>query len=329
MEACGHETKITARDRGAIFSLLDGYNFTYAGRGRGHVGLSGKARGLLKNSYIIHKIAKKFKPDMLLGIHNPYIAQVGKVLRTPSIIFTDTEHERLAHFLTFPFSDVLCTPSCFEKDLGPKQIRYEGYHELAYLHPNYFEPDASVLERLNLTKTEKFFIFRLVSWEASHDIGQRGFEEGTAGRLIRELESYGKVFITSEGGLSSSLKGYEVSLPPQDMHDLLYYAEMYVGEGGTMASEAAVLGTPSIFVNTLRLGYLNEQENKYGLVYNFSEAEGAMEKALELLENANLKRDWQKKREALLKDKIDVTRFMVDFVTGYPESFNDYRGGKN
>ena len=54
------------------------------------------------------------------------------------------------------------------------------------------------------------------------------------------------------------------------MHDLLYYATMYIGEGATMASEAAILGTPSIYINTLRLSYTDEEEAKYDLLYNYS-----------------------------------------------------------
>jgi hypothetical protein len=100
---------------------------------------------------------------------------------------------------------------------------------------------------------------------------------------------------------------------------------MYIGEGATVASEAAVLGTPALYVNTLRLGYTDEEEERYGLVYNFSDPttgeKKAFEKAIELLGNENLKHDWQKKRGKLLKEKIDVTKWMTEFIENYPESF--------
>ena len=112
------------------------------------------------------------------------------------------------------------------------------------------------------------------------------------------------------------------------MHDLLYYAAMCIGEGATMASECAVLGTPAIYVNTLRLGYTNEEKEKYNLIFNFSDPmngqQQARDKALELIEKPELKREWQKKREKLLNDKIDVTKFMTEFIENYPESFYEY-----
>ncbi|MCK4824015.1 DUF354 domain-containing protein, partial [bacterium] len=133
----GHEIKITARDKDVALQLLDAYGFEYENRGEGYTGLFRKAIGVIKINHRLYTIARRFKPDIVIGVHNPYIAQVGKLIRIPSIIFTDTEHAKLANYLTFPFTDVICTPSCFNKDLGKKQVRYNGYHELAYLHPNY------------------------------------------------------------------------------------------------------------------------------------------------------------------------------------------------
>tara|TARA_B100000315_G_C14584869_1_gene592441 strand:+ start:2797 stop:2976 length:180 start_codon:yes stop_codon:yes gene_type:complete len=52
------------------------------------------------------------------------------------------------------------------------------------------------------------------------------------------------------------------------MHDVLYYATLYIGEGATMASECAMLVTHAIYVNSLTAGTLEKQE-EYGLIYGF------------------------------------------------------------
>ena len=90
-----------------------------------------------------------------------------------------------------------------------------------------------------------------------------------------------------------------------------------------MATEAAVLGTPSIYISTLgsRLGNINELENDYGLMYAFDNPEDSIEKALELIRQPDLKAEWSDKRRQMLANKTDVTRFMVDFIDNYPESF--------
>jgi predicted glycosyltransferase len=179
---------------------------------------------------------------------------------------------------------------------------------------------------LGLSEDDKFVILRFVSWGASHDIGQRGFDSETKKELVKEIEKRAQVFITSEKALTEEFEKYRITVPLEKIHDLLYYATMYIGEGATMASEAAVLGTPAIYVNTLRLGYLDEQEERYGLVYNFSNPKTAhndvLTKAVEQLEDENIKNECHKKKAKLLSEKIDVTKFLTDFVENYPESFS-------
>ncbi len=324
MEKRGHQLKVTARDKDVALRLLKAYDIEYTAVGRAGKGKFNLVREWVERDRKIYAIARRFRSDILTGIHNPCVAHVARFTGAKSIIFTDTEHAKLANMLTFPFADVICTPSCFKKDLGKKQVRYNGYHEFAYLHPNYFTPDPSVLDELGLSENDRFIIVRFVSWGASHDIGQRGFDLQGKRRLVEELGKYGRVIITSESPLPEEFEKCRITLPPEKLHDLLYYATLYIGEGATIASECAVLGTPAIYVNTLRLGYLDEQEERYGLVYNFSNPETAqteaLEKAHELLRRKDLREEWQAKRERLLQDKIDVTEFMVKLVEGYSQS---------
>ena len=72
------------------------------------------------------------------------------------------------------FSDHILTPSAFTKDLGSKQIRFKGFMELCYLRPKYFKPNPKVLESLGLKEGEPFVIVRFVSWNANHDVGEKG-----------------------------------------------------------------------------------------------------------------------------------------------------------
>ena len=321
----GHQVYITARDRDVALRLLDSYELPYVSSGKAGKGLFELSRELIVREAKIYSQIRKFKPDVILGVGGTFIVYAAKLTKTPSIVFTDTEHARLANAITFPFADVICTPSCFRGELGKKQVRYEGYQELAYLHPNYFRPNEQVVDELNLTKGERLIVVRFVSWTSVHDPGQKGFDAGTKIDAVKQLESYGRVLISAEGELPYELGAYRMSLSPEKIHDLLYYATMYIGEGGTTASEAAVLGTPSIFVSTLTLGYLEELEHRYGLVYSFVDQDAALEKAVELLGDRDVKDKWQIKRRKMLAEKIDVTAFMVDFVERYPESFWEYR----
>jgi predicted glycosyltransferase len=270
--------------------------------------------------YKIYKTGKKFNADFYLGILNPATAISAKLAGKVSLTFTDTEHATFAKKVTFPFTNKIIVPTCYLGNLGKKKILYNGYHELAYLHPRYFKPDPRILKEIGRNESTPFIIVRFVSWGASHDVGQHGICDKLG--FVRELEKYGQILITSERTLPPELERYQVKISPEKMHDLLYYATLYVGEGATMATEAAILGTPSIFISSLAgtMGNFVELENRYHLVYSFNDEKQALKYALSVLDNPNSKERWAIERENFLKDKIDVTSVMIWFIEHYSES---------
>lgn len=323
----GHEVKIIAWEKDITLYLLDAYGFDYEVVGKNYNGLMKKAYGMLKSDIKSFKIAKEFKPD-ILAWGGLYLAHVSKLIRKPHIGFTDTEHASIANWLSFPFSDVICTPSCYNGKVNPKKhVMYNGYEELAYLHPNYFKQDSSVLDDFGLSKDDKFIILRFVSWESSHDIGEKGFDLDTKRQFIKEMENHGRIFITSEAKLGREFEKYRINTPAYKIHSLLYFATMYIGESPTMTTESAILGTPAICVSSwaCSCGNFEDLHNNYELIHCFKDQNNAITFALELLEDNDLKKKWQRKREKLLNEKIDVTKFMTDFIERYPESYHEYK----
>ncbi len=170
-----------------------------------------------------------------------------------------------------------------------------------------------------MAKNTKYVIIRFVSWNASHDIGQKGMTLSFKKRLVNEISKYAEVIISSEDKLPEEFKKYQFKIHPDKMHNVLAFASLFIGESSTMASESACLGTPAIYINSLEVGYCTEQE-EYGLLYNFRSPEGVLEKSLELIKTHNLKQKYIIAHEKMLSEKINVTAFLVWFVENYPES---------
>jgi predicted glycosyltransferase len=289
--------------------------------------LGGKIYGIFKFDYRLYKEAKIFKPDLFLSMASIYAAHAAFALRKPHIAFEDSEPVFEHQILYVPFTDHILTPIGLKKNFGAKQIRYPGFNEISYLHPNYFNPDQSILKMLNVNENEKYTLVRFVSFKASHDIGVKGFSNKDKITLINRLKKYGKVFITSEGNLSDNLKKYSVKIPPSKLQDALYYAFLYIGDSQTMATEAALLGTPAIrcnsFAKTKReMSNFIELEEKYKLVVNFNikNKNAAMDKAVSFFNNEKLKEEWIERKDILFSNKIDVTKFLIWFVENYPNS---------
>jgi len=101
---------------------------------------------------------------------------------------------------------------------------------------------------------------------------------------------------------------------------------MVFGESATMASEAAVLGIPAIYIDNDGRGYTNEQMNKYGIVFYYKESEQdqreAISKGVEILKYTE-KQKWLNARQNILSDKIDVTKFIIRVVEEYPKSIEN------
>jgi len=226
----------------------------------------------------------------------------------------DTETSKLQKRISLPFADRICTPDCYLLDHGSKQVRYPGYHELAYLHPDRFTPDPDVLAQIDATPKDTLVILRMVSWGAVHDIGDSGF--GDIRSVIDRLEAQGaRVLITAEDDLPAELDGYRIDAGPEQIHHLMAYADLFIGESATMATESAVLGTPAVFVSSSTRGYTDELESRYELVYNFS-GDDRQRRALETAE-AILGRDpsvYEARRETMLSEKIDTTRFQLQQI---------------
>lgn len=323
MRKRGHIILITASEKDITFKLLESYHLDFT-----NVGNYGKsAVTKLINIPIIdlkyYRLVKAFNPDVLIGFGSIRAAHASFLLKKPCINFEDTEHSTEQIRLYMPFVKVVCTPSCFNRDLGKKQIRFRGYMELASLHPNHFSPNPEVLHGLGLTPKDTFIVVRFVSWQASHDFGQHGIHDKIG--LVKALEQHGRVFITSEGSLPKQLDQYKINIPPDKLHDLLYYATLYVGEGATTASECSMLGTHAIYVNTLQLGYIFEEDERYGLVSDFSHRvctdTTVLLEAKKMLENKNLKKDGKLKMGQIIDENCDVTAFMIWFIENYPNSY--------
>lgn len=320
----GHNVFVTVKDIPVVKQLLSNYGISYINLGAKPDGLFKKKLEQLKYNWIIHGLVRKCKIDIGIG-SSVTLAHVSRISKMKSIILDDDDDDVEPLFVKYahPFSDTILSPNVMCRSCG-KTLYYSGYHELAYLHPNRFTPDASILNEVGVKSGEPYFILRFNAFKAHHDVGVEGLSIDKKRKLIDILSKKGKVFITTERNIDDEFKPYQLKVAPEKVHSLMYYATMLVGDSQTMTSEAAVLGTPAIRSNTFvgRISYLEEEEKKYGLTYGFlpSQADEMFAKIEELLSIPNLKEEWRKRRLKMLADKIDVTAFFTWFIENYPHS---------
>ncbi len=323
----GHEIVITSRDKEFALELLDGM-------GLKHYPLSALKKGgilslgkeLIARDYALLKIVNEVKPDVMAGIGGVFIAHVGKLTGIPSLAFYDTENATLQNAITYPLASAVIVPNCYETWVPKKRhIRYDGYHELSYLHPDYFTPNKNIAIQNGLAESGDTFFLRMVSWQANHDIGENGWSVELLRQTVDKLSKQGKVIISSESILPEDLAQHRYQGKVEDVHHVMAFCRAFIGESATMASECAVLGIPSIYAAETGRGYTNEQEARYGLVRNLKALSWDKLEPLidELLSHSS--EHWQSKREELLSNTIDVAKFVTGCIETFPQPLTAYQ----
>lgn len=321
METKGHKFLISARDKEVTHSLLNNYEIKYTSRGRGRKGLIGKLFYLIEADYKLFRLAKKFKPDLFLSFGSAYAAHTSKLLSRPHISFDDTEHAKLEHMMYVPFTECILTPDSFKKDFGKKHIKFVGSMDMAYLHPKYFKTNIQYLKELKLADKTYFFL-RFVNWSASHDLGQSGFSADGKSKLIKLLTKHGELMISSEGILPEEFRKYLYIGDPSEIHTVLQYSALFISESGSMATEAAILGTPSVMVNSSAKYFgVFEYISNFGNLFYFDNENRAIEKIEHLLSINKLRENSYQNAQEYIKQTINLTDFMVWFIENYPQSF--------
>ena len=97
---------------------------------------------MLVRDWRILRFVKKHKIDLLTG-STVEVAQVGWLTRKYRVNTGEDDMNVVPLFpkMAGPFMGTILSPRvCNNYSLEPYSVKYESYHELAYLHPNHFLP---------------------------------------------------------------------------------------------------------------------------------------------------------------------------------------------
>ena len=318
LEARGATVRVCARDKDLAVPLLDAADLDYQV-------LAGSRRSILGRAAVqavyegrLLRIARQFDPDVITAIGGVAAAHVAKVTGATSVLMSDSEPATLTNRLAMPFADVVCTPRWYGDSIDGEHVRYDGFHELAYLAPDRFTPDPAPLRAAGVDPESTYSVVRLVSWSAQHDVGESGFSATGLQLLVDTLATHGDVYVSAEGAIPA-IEGIDpIPVAPADLHHLLAFADCYVGDSQTMATEAGLLGTPAVrynsFVGEDDMGNFRELADA-GLVHSTPDESAAIAKADAILADDGASDRWERRVAAYRDEKVDVTRFITDVLT--------------
>lgn len=325
LQSADNETLVTSREKEMTTQLLDAYDIDHVPLSTRRGGLARAVLELGQREFRTLSTVRSFDPDVVVSRTSPAAVHAAWLCNCPSIVVTDTDLGatrlgRAVQQMTLPLAAVVCRPPELDVPASPSKQVEMGFQELAYLHPNRFTPDPDALAAYGVDPEEPYSVVRLAGWDAYHDVGEGGLSRETTARLVETLSAHGTVYLSTETPLPETFGAEPLPVPAHRIHDLLYHASLYVGDSGTMSTEAAMLGTPAVRTNSM-VGPGDERvfralESEYELLFSHADEAAALNRVERLLASDIPRAEWRRRRAQLVADATDVTAELCRVIEG-------------
>lgn len=311
----GVEVLIASREKDVACDLLDEFGLPHEVASRAGKGTFGLARELAVRDAAIWRMARRFRPQAMVGFGGVAIAHVGKLTGVPSISFYAADTASLQTRLTWPLISRLYVP---EPYAGPvpegRTTRFPGVKELSYFHPENFVADPGIARRNGWVEGEENYFLRTVGWGANHDIGKSGWSDEDLSALVEKLAARGRVHISTERALPGHLAQFLYRGERSALHHVMAHCRLYVGESATMAHEAAFLGVPAIYDGADHPGTTRELASHGLLVALRQPGIVALSSAVEDMLSEGRRAQTLAARDAYLADRPNLAGYIADAI---------------
>ena len=217
-----------------------------------------KLNASLRRAKLLSARIKEFSPDITISFCSPEAARVSYGLNIDHICFSDSPHANAVMRLVIPLVQKLLIPWIIPK----KEFTKFGINIEDIIH--YRAIDAAILAKRKISKNSKkldkkskrkVILVRVEEEYASYSTKKR-----PAIPIIKEIiKSFCDDEIVVMGRYTSQVKYLEQTFGKKirvlgkivDSKTLLKNADVFIGSGGTMTAESALLGVPTISYNAV------------------------------------------------------------------------------
>ena len=310
LEGRGHQVFRTTRRYREVLQLLrlKGIDAVVVGEHGGRAlidKLKASARRTLELASLIHEIG----PDVAVSFSSPEMARASYGLRVPHICINDSPHAEAVARLTVPLSEKLLTPKVIPKKawtrygISPKRIvQYNALDPWVWLTD--LKPDRGVLDELGLDESRPILTFRVEESFAAYLLGRTRGETSFIPVIDKILKSRKGLQIVAlpryeeqVNALKRAFRGrIAICESVVDGPSLLHYTTIFMGAGGTMSAEAALLGVPTFSCYPAEPFIIERYLTRKGLIVRERDPGKLVTKVLQALDDATHLRERQAER---------------------------------
>lgn len=333
-EAMGHEVLRTTRHYREVNELLELKGIAAINIGtHGGQTLEGKLEATAHRILGLIDLVTKHPPDVAVSYSSPEVARVAFGLGIPHICVSDSPHAEAVCRLTIPISRKLITPKIIPRKTWSKfgatqdmVIQYDALDPVVWIRN--LQPDPHVLDQLNLDPEKPIITFRAEEAFAAYLLGVAADKTPVILPVIKDLMDklgdtaqfvalprYGEQAPTLRATLSDHLIMPKTAI---DGPSLLAYTSLFIGAGGTMNAEAALLGVPTISCYPGEPTLVEKYLVKKNLVFRITDPGKAAKKALKLISQIeSFSKLHKKKAEALIAKMDDPIEVITSTIKPY------------
>jgi uncharacterized protein len=265
----GHEIAVTTRDHAQTLELTRTHWPQAAVVGGESPGSrAAKARSIARRVVQLRTSVAKARPDVAVSLGSYAQIVAARTLGTRVLTLMDYEFQPANH-LSFRLADCIAVPTVFPQEqlrrfgaLRRRVARFDGFKEEMYLD-QLSDADAAI-ERTAQVRV----IFRPPPEGALyHQTGNASFEDVLAHAVGRDdIEAIVLPRTGEQRARYSRMRGVLVPSRAVDGLALLRSADLFIGAGGTMSREAALLGVRAYTLFAGRLAAVDADLMRRGLL---------------------------------------------------------------
>lgn len=214
-----------------------------------------KVFGQLRREWQTYKYIKKGKYAVVICFGGTSVLG-ARLAKVPFLAFDDDFEYKLAFYYANIFATKHIYPD-FIRYSNKKVIKYAGYKEFAYLHPNYFTPNIIALEDYKLKENSYIFIRHISNASLNYT-----FQQIDILAFLNKVSQYNFLIVLSieDKSLLPFIEKNIIILnePVADIYSIMYYSLLCISFGDTVAREAALLGVPTVYAGGRNMCVHNE-----------------------------------------------------------------------
>ena len=230
-----------------------------------------KLKASIQRMYKLVDVITKFSPDLTISFCSPEAARVSFGLGIKHIVFSDSPHANAVMRLSVPLAQKALIPWIIPK----KEFEKFGMSRNNIIHYRSIDAATIVKDKSNVIpfyvdKSKKTIVIRPEESEAAYIGERKNISNDIIYEFSKENKKYNVIVLARYSSQKNMIKkkyGNKVKVMDKmvDGKALLSVTDVFIGSGGTMTAESALMGIPTISYDAAP-NYIEKYLVRIGLV---------------------------------------------------------------